>query len=56
LIPVSEIAAKDDFSAIKNASKDDAGAHRVPPGLLGIIPNNTGGFGNASVPAGVLRE
>lgn len=49
LIPVSEIAAKDDFSAIKNASKDDVlAAHRVPPGLLGIIPNNTGGFGNAS--------
>ena len=49
LIPVSEIAAKDDFSAIKNASKDDVlAAHRVPPGLLGIIPNNSGGFGNAS--------
>lgn len=48
LIPISEIAAKDDFSAIKNASKDDVlAAHRVPPGLLGIIPNNTGGFGNA---------
>lgn len=48
LIPVSEVAAKDDFSAIKNASKEDVlAAHRVPPGLLGIIPNNTGGFGNA---------
>ena len=49
LIPVSEIAAKDDFTAIKNASMADVlAAHRVPPGLLGIIPNNTGGFGNAS--------
>ena len=49
LIPVSEIAAKDDFAAIKNASKEDVlAAHRVPPGLLGIIPNNAGGFGNAS--------
>lgn len=48
LIPVSEVAAKDDFSAIKNASMADVlAAHRVPPGLLGIIPNNTGGFGNA---------
>lgn len=48
LIPVSEVAAKDDFLAIKNASRDDVlAAHRVPPGLLGIIPNNTGGFGNA---------
>ena len=48
LIPISEVAAKDDFSAIKNASKEDVlASHRVPPGLLGIIPNNTGGFGNA---------
>ncbi len=57
LIPVSEIAAKDDFSAIKNASKDDVlAAHRVPPGLLGIIPNNTGGFGNASQSLQVFYE
>lgn len=57
LIPVSEIAAKDDFSAIKNASKDDVlAAHRVPPGLLGIIPNNTGGFGNASQSLQVFHE
>ncbi len=48
LIPVSEVAAKDDFSAIKNVSKDDIlAAHRVPPGLLGIVPTNAGGFGNA---------
>ncbi len=48
LIPVSEVAAKDDFSAIKNVSKDDVlAAHRVPPGLLGIVPTNAGGFGNA---------
>ncbi|WP_370451294.1 phage portal protein [Comamonas sp. BIGb0124] len=47
LIPVSEIAAKDDFTAIKSASREDVlAAHRVPPGLLGIIPNSTGGFGN----------
>ena len=48
LIPVSEVAAKDDFAAIKNVSKDDVlAAHRVPPGLLGIVPTNAGGFGNA---------
>lgn len=48
LIPISEIAAKDDFAAIKNTSMADVlASHRVPPGLLGIIPNNTGGFGNA---------
>lgn len=49
LIPVSEVAAKDDFAAIKNVSKDDVlAAHRVPPGLLGIVPTNAGGFGSAS--------
>lgn len=57
LIPISEVAAKDDFSAIKNASKEDVlAAHRVPPGLLGIIPNNTGGFGNAGEARKVFIE
>ncbi|MEJ2803151.1 phage portal protein [Comamonadaceae bacterium PP-2] len=57
LIPVSEIAAKDDFSAIKNASMADVlAAHRVPPALLGIIPNNTGGFGNAPDALAVFVE
>ena len=47
LIPISEMAARDDFAAIKNTSRDDLlAAHRVPPQLLGIIPNNTGGFGD----------
>jgi len=57
LIPISEIAAKDDFSAIKNASKDDVlAAHRCPPGLLGIIPNNAGGFGKAGETLDVFIE
>lgn len=48
LIPVSEVAAKDDFLNIKSATRDDAlAAHRVPPQLMGIIPHNTGGFGDA---------
>lgn len=51
LIPVSEVAAKDDFFNIKNVSRDDVlAAHRIPPQLLGIVPSNTGGFG-AIVPA-----
>jgi PBSX family phage portal protein len=46
VIPISEVAAKDDFLGIKDASRDDVlAAHRVPPQLLGIIPKNTGGFG-----------
>lgn len=32
---------------IKNTSRDDIlAAHRVPPQLMGIIPTNTGGFGD----------
>lgn len=51
LIPVSEVAAKDDFFNIKSVSRDDVlAAHRIPPQLLGIVPGNTGGFG-AVLPA-----
>lgn len=47
LIPISEVAAKDDFMNIKNASRDDVlAAHRVPPQLMGMLPNNVGGFGD----------
>lgn len=47
LIPISEVAAKDDFAAIKNVSRDDIlAAHRVPPQLLGVVPTNAGGFGD----------
>lgn len=47
IIPVGEVAAKDEFFNIKNVTRDDLlAAHRVPPQLMSIIPNNTGGFGN----------
>jgi PBSX family phage portal protein len=49
LLPVSEVAAKDEFSNIKSITRDDIlSAMRTPPQLLGIIPNNTGGFGSIS--------
>lgn len=49
LIPVSEVAAKDEFLSIKNVSRDDVlAAHRIPPQLLGIIPSNAGGFGDVA--------
>jgi PBSX family phage portal protein len=55
LIPVSEVAAKDEFFNIKNVTRDDLlAAHRVPPQLMGIIPHNTGGFGDASKAAEVF--
>jgi len=51
LIPLSEVAAKDEFFNIKNVTRDDLlAAHRVPPQLLGIVPSNATGFG-AVVPA-----
>ena len=57
VIPVSEVAAKDDFLSIKNVSRDDLlAAHRVPPQLMGIIPNNTGGFGDVEKAAKVFTR
>jgi PBSX family phage portal protein len=55
LIPVAEVAAKDEFASIKNVTRDDMlAAHRVPPQLMGIIPHNTGGFGDAEKAAQVF--
>lgn len=47
VIPVSEVAAKDEFASIKNVSRDDVlAALRIPPQLMGIVPQNAGGFGS----------
>lgn len=47
LIPISEVAAKDEFLGIKNTTRDDVlAAHRTPPQILGVVPTNAGGFGN----------
>ncbi len=47
LIPVSEVAAKDEFNSIKNQTRDDVLAIlRIPPHLMGIVPQNAGGFGS----------
>lgn len=47
VIPIAEVAAKDDFLNMKTVTRDDIlAAHRVPPQLLGIIPTNAGGFGS----------
>ncbi|WP_337186675.1 phage portal protein [Phenylobacterium sp.] len=47
LIPIAEIAAKDEFLGIKNTSRDDVlAAHRTPPQLVGLVPANAGGFGD----------
>ncbi|MCV5632196.1 hypothetical protein OFN23_28950, partial [Escherichia coli] len=50
IIPLSEVAAKDEFLNIKNVSRDDMmAAHRVPPQMMGIMPSNVGGFGDVEV-------
>ena len=55
IIPIADVSAKDEFFNIKNVSRDDIlAAHRVPPQLMGIIPNNTGGFGNVADAAEVF--
>jgi PBSX family phage portal protein len=55
VIPLAEVAAKDEFMNIKIASRDDQLAgHRVPPQLMGIVPNNTGGFGDIKKAAEVF--
>lgn len=42
-----EAAAKDEFIGIKNVTQNDVlAAHRVPPQLLGVIPQTAGGFGD----------
>lgn len=46
-MPLSEVATKDDFFNIKKVSAEDLmSAHRVPPQMMGMMPNNTGGFGD----------
>jgi len=55
ILPLSEVATKDDFFNIKKASRDDLlSAHRVPPQMMGIIPDNAGGFGDVEKAAKVF--
>ena len=57
ILPVSDVAAKDEFFNIKGVTRDDVlAAHRVPPQLLGIMPNNTGGFGAVEPAAKVFAR
>ena len=57
VIPIAEVGAKDEFLNIKDVTAQDLlAAHRVPPQLLGIVPKNTGGFGNVTDAARVFYE
>ncbi|WP_325891095.1 phage portal protein [Grimontia sp. NTOU-MAR1] len=54
LIPVGDIATRDEFDSIKNITAQDIlVSHRFPPGKGGIVPTNTAGFGD---PEKVGRE
>ena len=47
IIPVGDISQKDEFMNVKNISANDVtAAHRVPPQLMAVKPENTGGFGD----------
>lgn len=47
IIPVGDIGTKDEFVAIKTVTKQEIlSMHRMQPGLSGIIPENTAGFGD----------
>lgn len=49
VMPIADVTAKDEFSNVKNISRDDMlAAHRTPPQLIGVIPQNSGGFGKES--------
>jgi PBSX family phage portal protein len=57
IIPIAEVQAKDEFFNVKNVSRDDVlAAHRVPPQLMGVIPANVGGFGDAEKAAKVFAR
>lgn len=57
IIPISEVSAKDEFFNIKNVTRDDQlAAHRVPVELMGIVPGNTGGFGDPRKAAEVFHN
>ncbi|GAA3911712.1 phage portal protein [Gibbsiella dentisursi] len=55
IMPFAELTAKDDFTSIKKASRTDMlAAHRVPPQLMGVVPENDGGFGDVEKAAKVF--
>jgi len=47
VVPVSEVAARDEFNSIKSVTLDDMlAARRVPRSYWGIAPQNSGDFGS----------
>ncbi len=47
ILPVGDFSTKDELEKIKNLSRDDIiAAHRLPPALACLIPQNQSGFGD----------
>ncbi len=47
IIPVGDFQARDELEKVKNITRNDViAAWRMNPALAGIIPENTGGFGD----------
>lgn len=57
ILPLSEVATRNDFFNIRKTSRDDLlSEHRVPPQMMGIIPDNSGGFRDAVKAAQVFMN
>lgn len=55
ILPFSQISAKDEFVGIKDTTRDDLLAmHRIPPQLMGIIPQGSGSLGDVEKAAMVF--
>ena len=47
IVPVGDFSTKDELERIKSISRDDIiAAHRIPPAMASIIPQNMTGFGD----------
>lgn len=55
LLPFSQISAKDEFLNIKSATRNDLrDAHRIPPQLMGAMPEGNGSLGDVEKAARVF--
>ncbi|WP_312156308.1 phage portal protein [Lelliottia nimipressuralis] len=56
-IPIGDAGVKDEFANVKNISAQDVlTAHRFPPGLGGVIPENSAGFPNPETARETYRK
>ncbi|ELC8119368.1 phage portal protein, partial [Escherichia coli] len=55
ILPFQQITAKDEFLNIKGSARDDIlAAHRVPPQLMGAMPDGNAAFGDVEKAARVF--